>query len=67
MVCEFVHAKLLKWQENSIFFIFFFFGWLTLEMIKLDDYHAILQKFYELAKLIFLWNQFLWTFYHFGF
>ena len=43
-----------------------FFNWLTLEMMNLDDYRANLQIFHELANLNFLWNQFLWTFYHFG-
>ena len=62
MVRKFARAKLLKWQEISNCF-----GWLTLKMTKLDDYRAISQNFHELAKLIFLWNQFLWTFYHFGF
>ena len=63
MGCKFARAKLLKWQEISNHF-----GLLTLEMIKLDDYRAILQNFHELAKLFFLWNQFLWTFfYQFGF
>ena len=31
-----------------------FWGWLTLEMIKLDNDRAILQSFHELAKLFFL-------------
>ena len=42
-----------------------YFGWLTLEMIKLDDYRANSQIFHEMA--FFLCHQFLWTFHHFGF
>ena len=40
VVYKFARAKLLKWQEISIFL-----DWLTLEMIKLDDYLANLQTF----------------------
>ena len=29
------------------------FGWMNLEMIKLDDCHANLQSFHELAKLFY--------------
>ena len=49
MVFKFARTKLLNWQEISNLF----FGWLILEMIKLDDYRAISQTFHELAKLIF--------------
>ena len=31
----------------------FFFTWLTLEMMNLDDYHANSQNFYEFAKMVF--------------
>ena len=46
MVCKFARAKNLKQQEKSNLF-----GWLTLEMIKLDDYYAISPSFHVLAKL----------------
>ena len=32
------------------------FGWLALEMIKLDDYCAMSQNFHKVAELNLLWN-----------
>ena len=45
MVCKFVRAKRLKWQEISIFF-----ADLTIELINYDDYRANSQSFHELEN-----------------
>ena len=59
-MCKFARAKRLKGQEYSNHF-----SWQTLEIVNLMS--CSLQSFDELTKLKILWNQFLWTFYHFGF
>ena len=43
MVCMFIRVKLLKWQENV-------FGWLILDMIKVDDYCAIFMNLKKMNK-----------------
>ena len=45
MVCKFARTQLLKWLEISNLF-----GWLTLEMVKHDDYCAVSQRFHELGN-----------------